>query len=41
MIELSFLSYLIFATNIGVMSIFLVKKQESNEQESRIKLDTL
>ena len=41
MFELSFLSYLIFATNIGVMSIFLVKKQEMNEEESGINLDSL
>ena len=34
MFEVSFLSYLIFATNIGVMSIYLVKKQEKQDEES-------
>ena len=39
MLELSFLSYLIFATNIGVLSIYITMKQDKNEKKSEINLD--
>lgn len=30
MLELSFMSYLIFATNIGILSIYIAMKQDKN-----------